>query len=474
MSYCNSVTAIGEHRPNEENGAGAIPFSDGRELMDESSKIVSESKEVVYTPPPPPPSTPVQYKITSKELGNVDALHGSLECAVDELLKMGDPLPTDFKPWKDHSGPPHPPPMPSKPCVYLLKSANGDGLIESNIKMAKSRLKPVLHGRAPKDTVTSTCMALIEMPKKTKLDEMLKIVERNIRIQKLKEKLVLTKPSVISVAIPLPPPSHIPMEYKAEIAALEIECGNGAVKKMQGNYVQQHLQQDNHIEDDGLSLQVLSARSSTPYTQPMSTTAASCDLENVSEHVSPVKDTDGNISKQNIREVRENCKPKKALLTQPKSATVLSTNNSCCRKYSKTKTAENRSNDSLTRYNRAGLLIIRNQMSICSKSKQNDVSPRGTPPTMVNCDVIELEARLKRLNIWKMGDSDVPSTTYSSRNNACSSQATNSNNLKARCNDMMPSFFKRKFMDESIIRSQPPQPLEFKVSTYDIFKIDHN
>lgn len=301
---------------------------------------------------------------------------------------------------------------------------------------------------------TRESMALMELPKRTQYDEMLKIVERNIRVQKLKEKQITRKPSVISVAIPLPPPTGLSTESKTELSVsaingTEMECNNETAKKPHANYLQQlaciHHNHDNHNEEEVLSLQVLSARSSTPYTQTMSCTAASCDLENVTEHVSPVKDTDGNISKQNIREARENSKGKKVPLVPSKSVPALTLSNACCRKLSKSKSNVNSSNDSCLRYTRASLLIIRNEMSASAKSKlqNNQVSSYG-PPNMVNCDVIELEARLKRLGICKH----------------------NNNNMKARCNDMMPAFVKRKFMDESIIRSQPPQPLEFKVRKY--------
>lgn len=298
-------------------------------------------------------------------------------------------------------------------------------------------------------------MALMELPKRTQYDEMLKIVERNIRVQKLKEKQITRKPSVISVAIPLPPPTGLSTESKTEMSVsaingTEMECNNETARKQHANYLQQlaciHHNHDNHHEEEVLSLQVLSARSSTPYTQTMSCTAASCDLENVTEHVSPVKDTDGNISKQNIREARENSKGKKVPLVPSKTVPALTLSNACCRKLSKSKSNVNSSNDSCLRYTRASLLIIRNEMSASAKSKlqNNQISSYG-PPNMVNCDVIELEARLKRLGICKHN---------------------NNSNMKARCNDMMPAFVKRKFMDESIIRSQPPQPLEFKVRKY--------
>lgn len=329
----------------------------------------------------------------------------------------------------------------------------------------------------------------MELPKKSKFDEILKLTERTWKIQKLLEKQSMIKPSVISVAIPLPPPTTLvsmdillTMNGGEDNIAVGEKNSNEISKKVTAcnqmpTTCLHHHDSNHHNEEEVLSLQVLSARSSTPYTQPMSCTAASCDLENVSEHVSPVKDDGGNICKHNVREIRQNLKAKKITVTASKSVPSVPITNDSGKIVSKTKSVMHTINvDSVIHYTRPNLHMIRNEMSN-SKLKQH-LSP-FVPPNIVNCDVIELEARLKRFNIWKL-PSDADASLYGIRNNNNNTHNNsnvghnnninnNGNNLKSRCNDMMPSFVKRKFMDESIIRSQPPQPLDFKAS-YCYFK----
>lgn len=328
------------------------------------------------------------------------------------------------------------------------------------------------------------CLALMELPKKSKFEEILKLTERTWKIQKLMEKQTMVKPSVISVAIPLPPPTKlIPMDIllatnDGDEKATIMEKNNNEISKKTiagSNQIPTtclHHHDNHHNEEEVLSLQVLSARSSTPYTQAMSCTAASCDLDNVSEHVSPVKDDGGNICKHNVREMRQNLKAKKISVTTSKSIPSVPITNGCGKIISKTKSTIHTANgESIIHYTRPNLYMIRNEMSN-SKFKQY-LSP-FVPPNIVNCNVIELEARLKRFNIWKTPSDGGDGTLYGSRNGNSHNNSTchnnnnnnntnNGNNLKSRCNDMMPAFVKRKFMDESIIRSQPPQPLDFKV-----------
>lgn len=305
----------------------------------------------------------------------------------------------------------------------------------------------------------------MELPKTKEFDQISEFTERSLKIKKILEKQTMVKPAVISVAIPLPPPTTIGhMELSLTMNGVEENIlssegnNNDMAKKSTGgvNHIHTtclHHHDNNHNEEEVLTLQVLSARSSTPYTQPMSCTAASCDLENVSEHVSPVKDDGGNTDKQNAREMRENLKAKKIPMITSKSVSLMSSTNDDCdgKTLCESKSGVHHSlvDESIIHYSRENLFTIRNEMPSI-KSKQQSFSPH-TPPNIVNCDVIELEARLKRFNILKKLITDAEGT----RNN---------NNLKPRCNDMMPSFVKRKFMDESIISSQPPQPLEFKVS----------
>lgn len=320
----------------------------------------------------------------------------------------------------------------------------------------------------------------------SQLEEILKNSERTAKIQKLIEKKNMLNRSVISVAIPLPPPSqqmlslhNIEMPIKISYCDQVNENNNNNnveyLKKSLCTQSTQSLNSDHHIEEDVLSLQVLSARSSTPHTQPMSFTSASCDLENVSEHaVSPVKEDGSNSSISKQRDSRFAKKtsnstsrsaniPPLSCIKKPGGNSNYETANSMC-------DVDDRYMDVIS-YSKANLLLIRNEMCN-SKFNYHHPGAISSATSIVNCNVIELEARLKKLNIWKMLDSDTSSattTTYSSRNNSNSN--TNSNNahsytMKSR-NDLMPAFFKRKVTDESIIRSQPPQqPGEFKVSSY--------
>ncbi|XP_059221962.1 protein cup isoform X2 [Stomoxys calcitrans] len=459
MSSCNdTISSIGEN--HQENGAGAIQLPVDQNMIGKAYKKVSmplERKELVSTPPPPPPPTPIQHKIT-KNSDCTDVVRDNLDYDVDKLHEINLPESLANDKCQDPCEPPPPPPMPqgSRKFARILKT--DIGLSNANLSEVKLKLKPVNPGDLQKVKLIdakfhySDCLALMEIPKKSKLQEMLKIAERDTRIQKLKEKQIITRSSVISVAIPLPPPAPLSIDSKNELFGVELEGSTEVGKKTLGNCLQQqsclhhHHQHDNQNEEEALSLQVLSARSSTPYTQPMSCTAASCDLENVGEHVSPVKDIHGNISKQSIPELTEKLKRTTLLISKPVSNfTELSTTSACCKKM---------------RYNRASLLVIRNEMSAAVKSKQELLS--YSPPNMINCDVIELEARLKRFAIWKAADTDATLTVLGKRNVSNNNHESNNKNLKPRCNDMMPAFVKRKFMDESIITSQPPQPVEFK------------
>lgn len=299
-------------------------------------------------------------------------------------------------------------------------------------------------------------MALMELPKKSKLDEILNTNES------------MLKPPVVSVAIPLPPSSSLVSIDKlfssrgCEDNATIVEKNNNEIlKKPIGmNQVQMacfHYHDNNHNEEDMLSLQALSARSSTPFIQATSLTATSGDLENVPEHVSPVKDDIGNACKHGVKDIRQSVKSRKNPVMASKSVPSLSVTYECEEILSKTKSSTYVQGDSIIHYSRANLHMIRNEMSNI-RSKQ--VTSPYVPPNILNCDVIELEARLRRLNIWKSpSDADINNNNL----NAGNISGSNNNTLKTRCNDMMPAFVKRKFMDESIIRSQPPQSVDFKV-----------
>jgi len=92
--------------------------------------------------------------------------------------------------------------------------------------------------------------------------------------------------------------------------------------------------------------------------------------------------------------------------------------------------------------------------ALMHRSKESFVMPR-----IATCDDIELEARLRRMNLWRTSDG----TRFRAR--------SSTNNSSTNNNECMPAFFKNKnkpqmISDESIIQSQPPQPqTEFQVST---------
>lgn len=260
-----------------------------------------------------------------------------------------------------------------------------------------------------------------------------------------------TEPVVLysKIPIPLPPPP-----------SLMTQTFESSAKKAEINALEQNptiIVSDANLEEEVLSLQVLSARSSTPYTQPMSScSSVSCDLEH-SGRVSPVKDGDhhhlhnGNHRDQTLEgTLEESQQQKRHVLSISKSAPVITnSSNYLPRKIAKSKSSHITGSDNTLHYSRSTLFHIRNEMSNAKNIRQHSTS---VPPNIVNCDVIELEARLRRLNILRLLES------HSSRNY---------NTLKGRSNDMMPAFFKRKIAtlnDESIIKSHPAQP-EYKVSS---------
>ncbi|KAM7351102.1 cup isoform 2-T3 [Cochliomyia hominivorax] len=504
MSTCemleNTLSKIDEsenaEQQEKENGAGAMSSKDdhvntppnvNHKVAGDVSKLISSKQtsstksDVHMTPPPPPPTTPVQQQQEHIGKHPVDAttLNAQLKSEI-----IGE---TDR--YNKSDIPPPPPPMPSKQLTHDFKLTKGNNF-KADIKTAKLRLKSIIStNKNLKDEIKEfidvddkdhdvKCLALMELPKKSKFEEILKLTERTWKIQKLLEKQTIVKPSVISVAIPLPPPSTKTLLSMDILLTMNGTDENTTVTEKNNNEISKKtilsnqmptstcLHHDNpHNEEEVLSLQVLSARSSTPYTQPMSCTAVSCDLDNVSEHVSPVKEDGGNICKHNVREIRQNLKAKKIAITASKSVPPVPISNDCGKIISKTKSSIHTTNEEkIIHYTRPNLYMIRNKMS---NSKVKQYQSQFVPPNIVNCDVIELEARLKRFNIWKT-PTEAEITLYGNRNNhncsnICHNNNTNNgNNMKSRCNDMMPAFVKRKFMDESIIRSQPPQPHDFK------------
>uniref|UniRef100_A0A1B0B831 Uncharacterized protein n=1 Tax=Glossina palpalis gambiensis TaxID=67801 RepID=A0A1B0B831_9MUSC len=248
---------------------------------------------------------------------------------------------------------------------------------------------------------------------------------------------MMEKPAAISVAIYIPqlyPPTH--MTYLS-------------AKGPHNN------------EEDNLSLQTLSARSSTPCGQLLNNTLVSCDLEKSVEHMSPVKENLAENTQQPFKETRYNSKGKTHTLTTYKSVpslpspVALASTSSADNNGKHLEKIKSLMNASLLQYSRGSLLLIGKYITTAKVKRGNH------SPIIIDCCVIELEARLKRLKIWRSSDY---MTDFRNRGgNGCASIIDmNNNNGKSGWNDMMPAFFKRKVMDELIIRSQPPQPFEFK------------
>lgn len=210
-------------------------------------------------------------------------------------------------------------------------------------------------------------------------------------------------------------------------------------------------------DDDGqglMTLQVLSARASTPYTQPssqLSCTAVSCDL-----HMSPppVTKTVGKkplIGQQQTTQKRSISATTTGSLRLPK---LRSTQSAIPLPTSKTMVT-------LQKYTRQHLLDIRHSMlhALMHHSKE---SLAFSMPRIATCDDIELEARLRRMNLWRSADA-VVRNTHSFKPRSGTNNANGSN-------ECMPAFYKNKtkqqqlISDDSIIQSQPPQlQQEFQV-----------
>uniref|UniRef100_A0A0K8UCS7 Protein cup n=1 Tax=Bactrocera latifrons TaxID=174628 RepID=A0A0K8UCS7_BACLA len=272
---------------------------------------------------------------------------------------------------------------------------------------------------------------------------------RSARVHRLLDKCIKTNSSVYATAIPLPPPSNSNQNsISAENVTLHNDICSGS-KSKQFSKTDAHYNHHRH-DDEVMPLHMLPARSSTPYTQQtLSCSVVSCDLALISEQVSPLSETDDEKEPliMKLRQMTPQTQRKSKMLSISKSAPVISQH------MDETKLWKSKSLDKsncLTSYSRASLLHIRNDLLNIYHSHNKHPTKKPSVPNIVDCDVIELEARLRRLNIWKPVTSE---ENMSGRKHQW-----------ARSNDMMPAFFKNKnILDESIIKSQPPQP-ELKVN----------
>ncbi|KAH8260194.1 hypothetical protein KR026_004883, partial [Drosophila bipectinata] len=414
---------------DQENGAGAPKIATNPAPSHQLLSMPKDELEEVLTPkgekgkfaypPPPPPPTPVQAPPPPAAKTSVP-VQLPLEHDEDEA---------NSEKWEDPCAPPPPPPLPGNGYLstglgYLklpavkLKDALEKAIskLEANRKLHKgshevsrsNRKKEIVKKesiemlpRFPESNgmgdaaplVISTSMDLIEHPS-TKKPAVIVQLERRLKIMGLLDKQNRILGAISREAIPL---------YAAD--------------------------------DEGLALQVLSARASTPYTQPtsmLSCTAVSCDLE----HDSPKK-----------QQAKAVVVPEPRLAQQKRTTGTPSHKSGNLRGPKTTRNASVGSDKPKTLYTRSNLLDIRNGMfsALMHRSKESFVMPR-----IATCDDIELEARLRRMNLWRTSDG----TRFRPR--------TNTNNSSANGNECMPAFYKNKnkpqlISDESIIQSQPPQ-----------------
>ncbi|KAL9926278.1 uncharacterized protein ACN2A1_015258 [Glossina fuscipes fuscipes] len=420
---------------SQENGVGAMASYDGdniqkldkpekAETFEDSSRLplcmnLTKDKDARMTPPPPPPPTPEEKKKSQSFVATND---------------IAQEVVSQFTVDCEESTELHQTTMHLEINLETVVSGRPLNSLQHDIKVttkeenvSKSQVKAL-------DNKPNNEMALMELPKKSKFEEIFVVPVRALKIQKLIEKQMMEKPAAISVAIPLPPPTH--MTYLP-------------------------AKGPHHNEEDDLSLQTLSARSSTPCGQLLNNTLVSCDLEKSVEHVSPVKENLAENTQQPFKETRYNSKGKTDTLTTYKSVpsspspVALASRSSTDNDGKHLEKCKSLMNASLLQYSRGSLLLIGKYITTAKVKRGNH------SPIIIDCCVIELEARLKRLKICR--SSDYMTDFRNSGGNGCASIVdTNNNNGKSGWNDMMPAFFKRKVMDESIIRSQPPQPFEFK------------
>ncbi|ALC38733.1 cup [Drosophila busckii] len=418
----------------EENGAGAVEMQilpsskDQRKLkrhhllvMDHELTSQAETEQVLTPvdktkfamPPPPPPPTPIQAPLVHNVAAGSAASAAASETEDDEA---------NSEKWEDPCAPPPPPPLPlkttiatSRGYVKLTATKLKDALEEAITKMESNRREQ----KRTKNKSDNTMLVLEEFQ-----SEMLSTSQELMLHPKCNKPMVIRKlERLIKVdtntrlsrdAIPMPP----------------IRANNN-----------QHEDEP----QDRMSLQVLSARASTPYTQPSS--QLSCSELQLSPTPAAKAAARTNMSAPlpptgHKRSVSIGAAPfPPATKTQPNQ-----------------RQAKPRTSLPILpltaaphNYTREHLLDIRHSMmqSLLHRSKE---SLSFSMPRIATCDDIELEARLRRMNLWRGMESGQAPITRSFK------PRTNSNNSNNEC---MPAFYKNKnkqlLTDESIIQSQPPQ-----------------
>ncbi|XP_032595532.1 protein cup [Drosophila grimshawi] len=439
-------------RIEEENGAGALrkqspkeqrkikhkhlhlmdadgaPHEDGEDAL-QLLTPVEKSKFVM--PPPPPPPTPVQAPPPSAPETDDEA---------------------NSEKWEDPCAPPPPPPLPRKALAKCekyasftaikLKDALEDAItkMESNKREQQQQLHyskfdssvsvlDVLNTEAvvemsptcPTTTIRTACcsQALIVHPKCNR-PALLDQLDRKLKVGKLLAKQS-SNVTISREPIPLPAMAH---------------------------------------DDEGqglMSLQVLSARASTPYTQPisqLSCTAVSCDL-----HLSPPPLVTVKTTAKKHLPASSSQQQSRTRSISSAPATTTTARLGKLRGGTQPSTIAMTLPTSRQHYTRHHLLEIRNAMmhALMHRSKE---SLTFSMPRIATCDDIELEARLRRMNIWRNTDAVTRGTQQHSLK-LHPPRLHHSHNTGNNNNECMPAFFKNKTKqqqtDESIIQSQPPQ-----------------
>ncbi|XP_016987498.1 protein cup [Drosophila rhopaloa] len=420
----------------QENGAGALKIATTADAtdqapshylslparMDHGEEVVTPGEKAQFEyPPPPPPPTPVQAPPASK----ATALTAHLEHDDDE---------TNSEKWEDPCAPPPPPPLPAN--AFL---ATGLGYLKLPAFKLKDALEKAITKLEAKKRVQKTSPEFSRFIKHKEV-EAIEMLPRRSSPEKIGVGPIMAS---MSMALILHPKTKKPavimqLERRLKIAHL-LAKQNRILPTTSREAIPMYGSSKQPHEDEGLALQVLSARASTPYTQPtsmLSCTAVSCDLE----HDSPKKQqaSKDTVPEEQPRQVQQkrpliSATNKPGSLRAPKAVRYPAAPMVC------SKPVKN--------YTRSHLLDIRNEMfnALMHRSKESFVMPR-----IATCDDIELEVRLRRMNLWRTSDG----TRFRARS------STNSSNMNN--NECMPAFYKNKnkqlISDESIIQSQPPQP----------------
>ncbi|XP_017041309.1 LOW QUALITY PROTEIN: protein cup [Drosophila ficusphila] len=421
----------------QENGAGALKIATNAGNTDQPSRhhlsiSAEDQQDEVLTPaekskfeypPPPPPPTPVQAPPATKATGLEGTAH--LEHDDDEA---------NSEKWEDPCAPPPPPPLPTS--AFLATGLGYLKLPAFKLKDALEKAITKLEANKQMQKISPESSRSVK-PKKV---EAMELLPRRSRPETQGDSPKTTTSTALMLHPKFQKPVVILQLERRRKVVLLLAKQNRSLAAISRDAIPMHGSSKQPHEDEGLSLQVLSARASTPYTQPtsmMSCTAVSCDLE----HDSPKK-------QQANKETTSEQQTRQAAQKRAASSSIQKPGSLRAPKAIRPQVTPMISCKSVKSYTRSHLLDIRNEMfnALMHRSKESFVMPR-----IATCDDIELEGRLRRMNIWRTSDG----TRFRARS------STNNSNMNN--NECMPAFYKNKnkpqlISDDSIIQSQPPQP----------------